>query len=614
MFKQSITTLIILCISVTIALAQNCNQLSQIIETGIQNSGGLGQDFTGAKGPDGILYFRGSSDGIRLSVWSTDGTEDGTRMVIEDESEWGNSWREVLLSETAAFVSVDNDWHKLLHGEKELIPLPEFGNRKYQELVEAPDGWYYFTGQAGAGYYSVRYNPETDEVVDLDRVYKFSPKVVTFAGTEGALFTNPIFSEPNVYLKESNEVLALNEYITSLGRIASKSKGGYIHEEFMYAALKDADNYNDYVLVNMKTKEIKESPFLGNPLQSYDFEDYFILISSTGVTKINKSDLSTEELFDDVHAFFNDVYPWHTSVILGNQLLLRARIGENNNPIVSINLDTDEVVTLPDSEVGELFIRSKFLVHNDQFHYISQREDDQVLHSYDFEAGVSTTIETLSVNSSSMPINHALESVKGNLVASKRYDFTQHELFQCDAETSEILSINSIELSLTKYDDSSIRVDWMSYYRPNVEMEIVQRSTDLESWQDLSVQMHEENNSSYSFMDSAPKSGINYYRIKQMNKDGEEKFSDIRSARIEKEIVGDMIYPNPSSSSEIVHINSTNKYDSCIVMDETGQVVSRHILTGNPQRISMANMTPGIYLCRLSNEGTSQVIKLTIVQ
>jgi len=57
MLKLLMSTLILITVTISLGISQPCNQLAQIIETGVQNSGGLGQDFTGEKGPDGILYF-----------------------------------------------------------------------------------------------------------------------------------------------------------------------------------------------------------------------------------------------------------------------------------------------------------------------------------------------------------------------------------------------------------------------------------------------------------------------------------------------------------------------------------------------------------------------------
>ncbi len=603
--KQLFTCLLI-AVTIVSAHTQSCDRLSQIIESGNQNTGGLGKDFTGTKGNDGLLYFRGSKDGATLSVWSTDGTEGGTRKIAEDESAWADSWEQILFSETASFIFSDDQWYELPHGEKELALLADFPSVEYTELVQAPDGWYYFTGKEGAGFESMRYNPDTKEIINLGKVHGFTIEVNTIAGSEAALFYNPTRPVPNIYLTATNEVLSLEDYLNSIGIVTSSATGGYLHEEFLYAAYKDSDNFPAYAMINMRTMESKVVNYFGDPEQAYTYGDYIIFVSSRRVVKVHKGDLSAETLYEDI-------YPWFTSTIMDESTLLITGKSEDSSHIASIDLESNEVTVLPNSFIGYIFIYSKFLIHQDEFYFISEVEGNQLLNKYDFEAGDTNVLDTLS-HDTGAPISHALESVEGKLVSSKRYEVNQHELYQCDTKTSgiEILSLSAMDLTLSSQDNGTVAIQWTDANENNMDKYLVQRSDNASVWQNLTEVKYNDSPDYYTYTDEQPLNGINYYRIQQVDENGAVDYSEIRSIRISKDKNG-LLYPNPISEGE-VYINSEKEFYACTIMSSTGKVVSENKLQGSPQRFSVAELVPGIYYCKLLSDDSEELMRLSVVR
>jgi hypothetical protein len=98
----------------------------------------------------------------------------------------------------------------------------------------------------------------------------------------------------------------------------------------------------------------------------------------------------------------------------------------------------------------------------------------------------------------------------------------------------------------------------------------------------------------YEYIHSSPSIGINYYRIKQMDYDGQYSYSDIASVRYDGG--GETnIYPNPATS-EVTII--TTAPTSLQIMDIYGRVLSKQDISEGQNTINLAELqTRNTYLC-----------------
>ena len=104
----------------------------------------------------------------------------------------------------------------------------------------------------------------------------------------------------------------------------------------------------------------------------------------------------------------------------------------------------------------------------------------------------------------------------------------------------------------------------------------------------------------YSYIDSNPISGINYYRLKQTDFDGKFEYSDMVSITIEIEETSIAVYPNPNNGSFTISINS-DEITSYSILDSTGRIVSNGTLNSFDNNINITNMPKGIYFLMTGN-------------
>lgn len=121
----------------------------------------------------------------------------------------------------------------------------------------------------------------------------------------------------------------------------------------------------------------------------------------------------------------------------------------------------------------------------------------------------------------------------------------------------------------------------------------VQRSQDGDRWLGLGfVKGHHHTNTrkDYNFIDRTPIKGINYYRLKQTDLDGQFTYSDIVSLNFEKTVHG-KIFPNPSS--DFIFINGVEPGITFQIFDQTGHRIQVGKLSSNP--ISIQKLSTGLY-------------------
>lgn len=117
----------------------------------------------------------------------------------------------------------------------------------------------------------------------------------------------------------------------------------------------------------------------------------------------------------------------------------------------------------------------------------------------------------------------------------------------------------------------------------------------------------------YSFADkSAPKGIRCYYRLRQVDFDGKEDFSQIRSAILISEDLGLTIYPNPVKDLLRLKCEHCEDGDRILIFNQAGQQVLELALRADQPFFDLKSLTPGLYHLKIfSGQGleTKRFIK-----
>jgi hypothetical protein len=109
----------------------------------------------------------------------------------------------------------------------------------------------------------------------------------------------------------------------------------------------------------------------------------------------------------------------------------------------------------------------------------------------------------------------------------------------------------------------------------------------------------------YSYTDVNNSNVVSYYRIRQVNRDGSSKYTEIRQVDGSRVKAKTLVYPNPAINGETNLIFTTPYSKEVQIIDVTGQLVkSWNNYIG--QELKIISLKPGIYSVTINNTMTSE--------
>ncbi|MCF0049519.1 T9SS type A sorting domain-containing protein [Dyadobacter sp. LJ53] len=142
-------------------------------------------------------------------------------------------------------------------------------------------------------------------------------------------------------------------------------------------------------------------------------------------------------------------------------------------------------------------------------------------------------------------------------------------------------------------------LSWTTSYEANNKGFDVERSADGKKFSKIGHVAAMDDAASlknYHYVDATPFSGINYYRLKQLDHDG--KFAYSKMAAVESAIQEDFsIYPNPSS--DIVNIKSSKFLGKVEVVNMIGVTLMTVSNSGNHLPVDVSSLQPGLYVMKV---------------
>lgn len=115
--------------------------------------------------------------------------------------------------------------------------------------------------------------------------------------------------------------------------------------------------------------------------------------------------------------------------------------------------------------------------------------------------------------------------------------------------------------------------------------------------------------SKYVFEDKNPVVGINYYRLRQVDFNGQFAFSAVKSY-IVRENGALVVLPNPSDN--FLTVNGLMEGSNLQVIDQTGRVRLEKMTENNATTMDIRTLPSGVYFVRIVEVGQSQTLKFII--
>jgi hypothetical protein len=179
---------------------------------------------------------------------------------------------------------------------------------------------------------------------------------------------------------------------------------------------------------------------------------------------------------------------------------------------------------------------------------------------------------------------------------------------------ASVLPVELIAFSAEKFE-KYVQLHWVTASETNNRGFEVQRSDDGDQWQEIGFVNGSGTSTSpqhYDFYDKDPAFGMNYYRLRQMDFDGQESYSDIVVVRMDGGQANLRFYPNPATAAIEIQGIDLSESNFIQVVDATGKHWLEQPLQGN--MLDVSALPPGIYTVLLTgdNEAAPRMGRLVV--
>lgn len=151
-------------------------------------------------------------------------------------------------------------------------------------------------------------------------------------------------------------------------------------------------------------------------------------------------------------------------------------------------------------------------------------------------------------------------------------------------------------------------LEWKTDNETNTSHFVIERSPNGSIFESIGTRGAANSNGihSYSFTDVQPLQGINYYRLKQVDRDGRFTYSNIIRISFDESGRPLLLYPNPAEGYVYLIFAGKKETVSIKLYDGTGRWV-KTISSANqsPMRLELANLPAGKYYVQVSDGETT---------
>lgn len=161
-------------------------------------------------------------------------------------------------------------------------------------------------------------------------------------------------------------------------------------------------------------------------------------------------------------------------------------------------------------------------------------------------------------------------------------------------------------------------LSWSTVTERNNKQFEIEHSVDAVTWKAFSVvptKAKDGNSNSvlkYDVYHLQPNNGLNYYRLKQMDKDQTFRYSNVKTVKFETTVSSPQVFPNPASN-ELNIILGDVAAQSLVIYNSIGQVVFKNeAISQSAYLINTSEYTTGIYYVSIVSADQEFSFKLNV--
>lgn len=175
-------------------------------------------------------------------------------------------------------------------------------------------------------------------------------------------------------------------------------------------------------------------------------------------------------------------------------------------------------------------------------------------------------------------------------------------------EFGSILPVSFLKPFDVELKDRVVHMDWVTAEEINNDHFQIERSRDLITWEPRGKIAAKGVSSSYHTTDPDPWPGASYYRLRQVDLDGQFELSSVYPVYLAVDDIA--LYPNPATDYFI--LSTTRRLDKIVLTDLAGRSLGEWRDFKEQLQIPVEGLRSGMYVLRLYDRGEIQLRKLLI--
>lgn len=192
-----------------------------------------------------------------------------------------------------------------------------------------------------------------------------------------------------------------------------------------------------------------------------------------------------------------------------------------------------------------------------------------------------------------------------------KYDSNNSANYSAEFTVNAPLPVRLLDFSGRK-QSQGIALSWNTSSEENFKHFVIEHSKDGINFESTGTVLGKGNASSrasYQYWHRQPAQGSNYYRLRQVDRDGTFSYSKVVSV----EWTGRMlmsVYPNPAK--DIINVSGLQKGDQIQIIDFSGKVLQTMLSAGESMNVNVRSLPSGTYILRAGQK--DQFAKSTFVK
>ena len=178
--------------------------------------------------------------------------------------------------------------------------------------------------------------------------------------------------------------------------------------------------------------------------------------------------------------------------------------------------------------------------------------------------------------------------------------------FQQSGQTFFLLPVELLDFSGKQVHDQ-IYLDWETAFEQENALFTIEKSEDLYAWNSIGELPGAGTTHqilTYDFIDSQPYNGLNYYRLRQVDFNGTETYSEIIAVHFKKHDEFINLYPNPVYQGNMtIEVPNSEEVQSIELYDLMGRFIPLKISSlSKITTLNLAQVSAGKYYLRIRLE------------